>query len=108
MIMTKEQLFLKAQSQVAEMLRLVERAVERGERIDEVERELFAQLLTVGRTCLEAFVAAQGDGDVGQEVQRDGRCLRRLEDRHPRRYLSIFGELRIERFVYALRAGQKY
>ena len=107
MIMTKEQLFLKAQSQVAEMLRLVERAVERGERIDEVERELFAQLLTVGRTCLEAFVAAQGDGDVGQEVQRDGRCLRRLEDRHPRRYLSIFGELRIERFVYAVRAGQK-
>ena len=83
MIMTKEQLFLKAQSQVAEVFRLVERAVERGERIDEVERELFAQLLTVGRTCLEAFVAAQGDGDVGQEVQRDGRCLRRLEDRHP-------------------------
>lgn len=107
MIFTKEQLFLKAQSQLLEITRLVDQAVENGQRIDEMERELFAQLLTVGRTLLEGFVVAQGDGDIGEEVERDGQCLWRSKDRHGRRYLSIFGELRIERFVYAVREGQK-
>lgn len=107
MIFTKEQLFLKAQTQLAEIIRLVNQAVENGQRIDEMERDLFAELLTVGRTLLEGFVAAQGDGDIGEEVERDGQSLRRSKDRHGRRYLSIFGELRIERFVYAVREGQK-
>jgi len=107
MIMTKEKLFLKAHSQLTEIVRLVERAVNQQQRMDEVERDLFAQLLTVGQTLLEAFVAAQGDGDVGEQVERDGRRLQRLKDRHGRRYLSIFGELQIERFVYAVREGQK-
>ena len=107
MIFTKEQLFLKAQTQLAEIIRLVEQTIDKGQRIDEIERSLFAELLEVGRTLLEAFVVAQGDGDIGEEVERGGRHLRRLEDHHSRRYLSIFGELLIERFVYAVREGQK-
>lgn len=107
MIIAHEKLFLKSQTQLQEICRLVERAVEDGRRIDEMERELFAQLLEVGRTLLQAFVAAQGNGDVGKKVERDGRCLRRLNERHSRRYLSIFGELSIARFVYAVREGQR-
>lgn len=107
MIFTKEQLFLKAQTQLADIIRLVEQTIDKGQRIDEMERALFAELLEVGRTLLEAFVVAQGDGDIGEEVDRDGRRLRRSKDRHERRYLSIFGELSIERFVYAVRQGQK-
>lgn len=107
MIITHEKLFLKSQSQLQEICRLVERAVGDGRRIDEMERELFSQLLEVGRTLLQAFVAAQGNGDIGAEVRRGGRRLRRLRYRHSRRYLSIFGELRIERCVYAVREGQK-
>ncbi len=107
MILAKEKLFLKAQSQLVEIIRLVEQGVDKGQRIDEMERDLFSELLTIGRTLLEAFVAAQGDGDSGEKVDRDGQCLKRLKERHARRYLSIFGELRIERFVYAIREGQK-
>ena len=58
MIFTKEQLFLKAQTQLADIIRLVERTIDKGQRIDEMERALFAELLEVGRTLLEAFVAA--------------------------------------------------
>jgi hypothetical protein len=107
MILTKEQLFLKAQAQLASIVRWVEQSIERAQRVDEVERALFAELLVVGRTLLEAFVAAQGDGDVGEEAAPAGRPLQRLQERHGRRYLSIFGELRIERWVYAVREGQK-
>jgi len=107
MIITQEQSFLKAQSQLQALCRLVEQRAEEQVRVDEMERELFASLLAVGRTMLEAFVVAQGDGDVGDEVARDGQRLRRSPEPHARRYLSIFGELRISRFVYALREGQK-
>jgi hypothetical protein len=37
----------------------------------------------------------------------EGHTVRRLKSKHTRRYLSIFGELRIARFVYARREGQK-
>jgi hypothetical protein len=107
MIFAKEQLFLKAQTQLAGIIRLVEQTIDKGLRIDEMERLLFGELLEVGRTLLEAFVVAQGDGDIGEEVDRHGQRLRRSKDRHDRRYLSIFGELLIERFVYAVREGQK-
>ena len=72
-----------------------------------MERELFSQLLLVGRTMLEGFVAAQGDGDAGPTLEQEGRTLRRSEEQHSRRYLSIFGELSISRWVYAEREGQK-
>jgi hypothetical protein len=107
MIITQEKAFLKAQTQLQRICRLVEQAATDGQRIDELERELFSQLLAVGLTLLEAFVAAQGDGDAGAELEFDNRQLRRLQDPHLRRYLSIFGELLIRRRVYACREGQK-
>jgi hypothetical protein len=106
-IISQERAFLKAQRQLATICRRVEQAAEDGQRIDQAERELFSQLLAVGLTLLEAFVKAQGDGDAGAELEADGHTVRRLPEAHARRYLSIFGELRIARRVYARRAGQK-
>jgi hypothetical protein len=66
------------------------------------------QLLNLGHTLLSAFVAQQGDGDLGPEARTaDGRVARRLPERHDRRYMSIFGELTIARVVYGTREGQK-
>jgi hypothetical protein len=107
MIITQEKAFLKAQSQLQGICRFVEKAARDEQRIDQVERELFSQLLAVGLTLIEAFVAAQGDGDAGAELQGDKHVLRRLQQSHARRYLSIFGELLIPRRVYACREGQK-
>ena len=107
MMMTQEQAWLKSQKQLQALHAYVEQASSQGERIDKVERELFSQLLLVGRTMLEGFIAAQGEGDAGPTCQHELRTLQRSTELHERRYLSIFGELTISRWVYAEREGQK-
>jgi hypothetical protein len=108
MIFAQEQAFLKARQQLQAIEAFVDQAATAGQRIDNVERELFGQLLSVGLTLLEAFVAAQGDGDIGAWIKTDaGRTIRRLKEPHMRRYLSIFGELLIRRCVYAQREKQR-
>ena len=101
MMMTQEQALLKSQEQLQAIQAYVEEASSQGERIDKVERELFSQLLLIGRTLLKGFVVAQGDGDVGPTLRHEDRTLQRSEEVQPRRYLSIFGELVISRYVYA-------
>jgi hypothetical protein len=108
MIMTPEQAALKAHDQFDALSQFVQQAAEIGLRIDTVEREVFRQLLGLGHSLLSAFVAAQGDGDLGPEVETpEGRTVRRLPQRHDRRYVSIFGELTVERVVYGTRERQK-
>lgn len=108
MIMAPEQAALKAKEQFDSLLGLVQKAVRDGDRIDTLERDLMRQLLSLGHTLLSAFVAQQGDGDLGPEARTaDGRVARRLPERHDRRYMSIFGELTIARVVYGTREGQK-
>jgi hypothetical protein len=79
----------------------------RGERLDRVEAELFTQLLALGRTLLQHLLAAEGTGDVGATLATATGNWKRLKDLHPRRYVSIFGELTIVRTVYGTRAKQK-
>jgi hypothetical protein len=108
MMMSQERAFLKAQRGLQAMEAFVEQAARDEQRIDQVERELFSRLLAVGLALLEAFVAAQGDGDAGAELPTgDGRTVRRLKEPHVRRYLSIFGEVLLRRRVYAAREKQQ-
>jgi hypothetical protein len=44
---------------------------------------------------------------VGETFEHEGRVLQRLEALHGRRYVSVFGELEVERHVYGTREGQK-
>lgn len=107
MMMTQEQAFLKSQRQLQAIQAYVEHASSQQERIDKVEREVFSQLLLIGQTLLKGFVVAQGVGDVGPTCEHEGRRLQRSEEVQERRYLSIFGEIRIARYVYAERPKQK-
>jgi hypothetical protein len=108
MIITPEQSALKARQQFDALRDYVGRAARDGQRIDTVERELFRQLLGLGHSLLSAFVAQQGDGDIGPEAETaDGHVARRLPERHDRRYMSVFGELTIARAVYGSREGQR-
>ena len=108
MIITPEQAALKAQQQFDALRDYVDRAARDGQRIDTVERELFRQLLGLGHSLLSAFVAQQGDGDLGPQAEvPDGRVVRRFPGPHDRRYVSIFGELTIARIVYGSREGQR-
>ncbi len=77
MIVAREQAFLKAQRQFQALEMYVERAADGGQRIDQVERELFGRLLALGHTLLSAFVAAAGDGDAGATLETtQGRTVR--------------------------------
>src|SRR4051794_2018278 len=108
MIITPEQAALKAQHQFDALRDYVDRAARDGQRIDTVERELFRQLLGLGHSLLSAFVAQQGDGDLGPQAEApDGHVARRLPEHHDRRYVSVFGELTIARVVYGSREGQR-
>jgi hypothetical protein len=108
MIIAPEQAALKAQHQFDALQAFVDQAAREGQRIDTVERELFRQLLGLGHSLLSAFIAHQGDGDLGPQAETsDGRVARRLPDPHDRRYVSIFGELTITRVVYGSREGQR-
>lgn len=107
MIMAQEKHIIKAREEFDALLDWIDQADEEGLRIDQVERGLFSRLLAIGFVLLEAFVAKFGPGDAGKTVEREGHTLRRSADLHNRRYLSIFGELMIQRFVYAIRPKQK-
>ena len=108
MMMTPEQAALKAHDQFDALSQFVQQAARDGLRIDTVEREVFRHLLGRGHSLLSAFVAAQGGGDLGPETETSGgHLVRRLPERHDRRYVSIFGELTIARLAYGTREGQK-
>jgi len=91
-----------------EMTRYVERVTREKSPIHEVEKEIWQRILQMGRLALEQFLAGQGTGDLGETLSTpEGRTLKRLNDTHPRKYQSVFGEFVIERTVYGTREGQK-
>ena len=108
MILSQERGFLKSQKVFGALCELVLRAGQESQRLDEVERVLFAQLMELGRMLMQEFVDRAGAGDAGPtQPGADGVALHRSAQPHARRYLSIFGELAIARWVYARRVGQK-
>jgi hypothetical protein len=108
MISTPAPAALTAQHQVDALREFVHQAARDGQRIDTVEREVFRQLLSLGPSLLSAFVAAQGDGDLGPEAETpEGRTVRRLPERHDRRSGSTCGELALDRVVDGTREGPK-
>ena len=108
MIMTQEQAILKGQVQLEEMAAFVRRASREGRPIDAVERELWQSVRALGHALLAGYVAGVGPGDVGETLAYEGRELRRLECPHDRRFVSVFGELMISRYVYGTRETQKH
>src|SRR4051795_8505356 len=75
--------------------------------IHQVEETLFRELLVIGRCLLQAFLDMAGTGDVGPTLTLAGdppsdpdQELPRLDQTHKRPYLSIFGEIAIERTCY--------
>jgi hypothetical protein len=89
---------------------LVERlqaAADQHQPIHQVEETIFRQLLAMGRTLLQAFLAFSGDGDVGPTLTIPGdrlvdppQVLPRLDKPRSRPYLSIFGESTVTRVCY--------
>lgn len=80
-------------------------------RLDEVEQQVMRLVLQIGKAAVEDFVQAAGDGDVGEQLEQttaEGgtRSLARFQ-RVSRTYRSVFGVIKINRYVYGTRKKQK-
>ena len=108
MIMAQERMIIKGQVQLDAMVAFVRQAAQDGRVIDQVERSLWQRLLALGRSLLGGYVQGVGAGDLGETLSHEGRQLKRLESLHERRYVSVFGELTVRRYVYGSRETQKH
>jgi hypothetical protein len=76
--------------------------VRHGASLHDVEQSTKAMLLTMGKVAIDAFLAAQGDGDLGETVTtEDGRTLERSPSPQPRPLRTIFGEHEFTAYRYA-------
>ena len=85
----------------------MQHAADRRQPIHQLEETIFRNLLVIGHWLLQAFLDMAGTGDVGPTltVASDSpsdpdQQLPRLDQPHWRPYLSIFGEVAIERTCY--------
>lgn len=108
MIITQEQLILKAQQQFDQIEAFVRQASTEGRPLHEVESDLWGRMLDLGRLMLEGYVAGYGQGDLGPTLEHEGRVLQRLEQLHAKWYESVFGGFDIPRYVYGTRETQKH
>jgi hypothetical protein len=88
------------------VVEFLNRCLQQGKRLDEVERGLHEHLRELGLHLVKDFIKAVGDGDEGPKVSRNERELKRSPRRHVRQYHSIFGRLKLRRYVYQSRAKQ--
>jgi hypothetical protein len=108
MILAQEKTLGKMlKGQFAQIARFVADSSREGKRLDEVERGLLSRLLELGRKLLEGFIEQAGAGDEGPTLSRQGKTLRRSQRPHRKPYRSIFGVVRISRYVYFTREKQK-
>ncbi len=92
----------------SDLATFVRQAAIDGVAAHEAERDIWQRVLAMGRQAFGQFLAAQGDGDVGETIEMsDGKELRRLTEPHRRTYRSIFGPYELSRYVYGTREGQR-
>jgi hypothetical protein len=82
-------------------------AAERQQPIHQVEEIIFRDVLKIGLAMLRVFLASSGNGDVGPTLTLPGgdpdeppQVLPRLDSPRSRPYLSLFGDVTIERVGY--------
>jgi hypothetical protein len=99
-----EQRLPELQIQVQDIYRWICQSAHDGTSAHEVERGLFDRLLALGKTLFQGFLTLVGPGDFGDTVTLDDeRQVRRSDEQHRRRLLTVFGEFQVSRWVYAQR-----
>jgi hypothetical protein len=107
-MMSQEVDFLKAELEFDALREQLSVLSRQGRGLGTVEAAVWAKLRPIGLALLEGYVAARGDGDVGEELEVDGEVHQRLPNLHRRRVVSVFGGLEIMRCVYGTRETQKH
>jgi len=107
MIMEVEDRFAKAAQQFVSVLKMVDEAAGRGAPVHEVEQNTWQGMLETNRQVVAAYIQQQDSEDCPPEIEVQKKRLRRLRDKRVRTYLSAFGPIRYERYVYATRETQR-
>jgi hypothetical protein len=80
----------------------VRQAVQEGASLDHLERGALQRVLDIGRSAVNMFLQAQGNGDLGDSVvTAEGAVLYRSDTVMTRPLRTIFGEHSFAAYVYA-------
>ena len=90
---------------VVQLKELVSKAFRSGQAIDQTELDLHKQLMALGHALIGAIIERAGEGNIGPTIEKKGRVFNRMPKR-TRRYRSIFGEFKIQRYVYGTTPDQ--
>jgi hypothetical protein len=90
---------------VVQLKELASKAFCSGQAIDQTELDLHKQLMALGHALIGAIIERAGEGNIGPTIEKKGRVFNRMPKR-TRRYRSIFGEFKIERYVYGTTPDQ--
>jgi hypothetical protein len=83
-----------------------EAAANNGDSFDQTERAVWESALQIGFQAMQLFVALQGDGDLGSEVETEaGQTLQRSDKPSSSVVRSVFGEHTFDQYTY--NTGQK-
>jgi hypothetical protein len=86
----------------------VRQAVQQGASLDDLERGAFQRVLKMGHAAVDLFLAAQGDGDLGERLATpEGAILDRSDSARTRSVRTIFGEHSFTAYVYSEGPKQK-
>lgn len=108
MIIEVEDRFSKAAQVFSQLLDKVQQAAQRGDAVHEVEEMTWIDLMETGRATIAAFIQEQKEGiPQPEQIEYEGKTLRRLPQPRARSYVSAFGPTPFERDVYATRETQR-
>ena len=89
------------------LVQRLQHAADQEQPIHQVEEMTFRDLLKIGLSLLQTFLASSGDSDLGptltipsEDPAEPARVLPRLKEPRSRPYLSIFGKVSIQRTCY--------
>ncbi len=95
----KSDIFVKLADDLAAFVR---QAVQKGSSFHDVERGVFTRVLEIGFAAVDLFLAAQGEGDLGDCIETpEGTVLYRSEATVERPLRTIFGEHALQTYVYS-------
>ncbi|MFH0884047.1 MAG: ISKra4 family transposase [bacterium] len=107
MIIEVEERFAEAAQRFLGVLKTIDEAAGRAAPVHEVEELAWQGMLETTRKEIAAYIAMQDTEDCPAEITLEGKRLRRLENKRRRTYLSAFGPIAYERYVYATRETQR-
>lgn len=100
--------FCKVAKVFSKLLDKARHAAQRGDAVHEVEEMIWTDLMEMGREMIAAFIQKQKEGTPRpEEIEYEGKTLRRLSKPRVRSYVSAFGPTPFKRDVYATRETQR-